>query len=109
MHLIGVRRTLVDCHPWLPATVLKAFELAKAAAFTKLSDTSASKVMLPFVDQQLREAQELMGHDFWSYGAGPNRRCLEYFLQQHHKQGLSDRLVTIHELLHPTSFEVARI
>lgn len=109
MHLIGVRRTLVERHAWLPAAVLKAFEHAKAAAFTSLADTSASKVMLPFVDQQLHEAQELMGQDFWPYGVSPNRRCLEYFLQQHHRQGLSNRLVTIAELFHPATFEVARI
>jgi hypothetical protein len=29
MHLVGVRRELVQRHPWLPATVLKAFEQAK--------------------------------------------------------------------------------
>ncbi len=109
MHLIGVRKTLVEQHPWLPSAVLKAFEQAKAVAFAKLADTSAGKVMLPFVDQQLLEAQELMGQDFWPYGVDPNRRCLEYFLQQHHKQGLSDRLMTIAELFHPATFEVARI
>jgi 4,5-dihydroxyphthalate decarboxylase len=43
MHLIGVRRTLVEQHPWLPAAVLKAFEQAKARAFAKLADTSASR------------------------------------------------------------------
>ena len=32
MHLIGVRRTLAEKHPWLPAAVLKAFEQSKAAA-----------------------------------------------------------------------------
>ena len=30
MHLVGVRRTLAEKHPWLPAAVLKAFEQAKA-------------------------------------------------------------------------------
>lgn len=109
MHLIGVRRTLVERHPWLPAAVLKAFEQAKAVAFAKLADTSASKVMLPFVDQQLQEAQDLMGRDFWPYGVSPNRQCLEYFLQQHHKQGISNRLVTIAELFHPATYEVPRI
>lgn len=109
MHLIGVRRTLVERHPWLPATVLKAFAQAKEVAFAKLADTSASKVMLPFVDQQLRQAQELMGRDFWPYGVGLNRQCLEYFLHQHHKQGISNRLVTIAELFHPATFEVPRI
>jgi 4,5-dihydroxyphthalate decarboxylase len=109
MHLIGVRRTLVEQHPWLPAAVLKAFEHAKAVAFAKLADTSASKAMLPWVDQHLQEAQALMGQDFWPYGLDRNRRCLEYFLQQHHKQGLSNRLMTIAELFHPATFEVARV
>jgi 4,5-dihydroxyphthalate decarboxylase len=109
MHLIGVRRTLVEQHPWLPAAVLKAFEQAKAAAFARLADTSASKTMLPFLDQQLQEARALMGQDFWPYGLDANRRCLEYFLQQHHKQGLSDRLMKVAELFHPATFEVTRV
>ena len=109
MHLIGVRKTLAERHPWLPAAVLKAFARAKTTAFTKLADTSTGKVMLPFVDQQLREAQELIGHDFWPYGVDPNRACLEYFLRQHHKQGLSDRLVAVSELFHPATSDVARI
>ena len=29
MHLIGVRRTLVEQHPWLPVAVFKAFERAR--------------------------------------------------------------------------------
>jgi 4,5-dihydroxyphthalate decarboxylase len=106
MHLIGVRRTLAENHPWLPAAVLKAFEQAKALAFDKLADTSASKVMLPFVDHVLQEAQDLMGRDFWP---AHNSSCLEYFLRQHHRQGLSDRLVATSELFHPTTFEASRI
>jgi 4,5-dihydroxyphthalate decarboxylase len=109
MHLVGVRKALVERHTWLPAAVLKAFGQAKAMAFAGLADTATSKVMLPFVDQQLRDAQDLMGADFWSYGVEPNRRCLEYFLAQHHKQGLSDRLVAVPELLHPATMEGARI
>ena len=44
MHLIGVRRTLAEKHPWLPAAVLKAFEQSKALAMAHLWDTSATKV-----------------------------------------------------------------
>ena len=50
MHLVGIRRTLVDQHPWLPAAVMKAFEQSKAAAVAHLSDTSATKVTLPFIE-----------------------------------------------------------
>jgi 4,5-dihydroxyphthalate decarboxylase len=109
MHLVGLRRTLAERHPWLPAAILKAFDRAKAMAFAMLADTSASKVTLPFVDQQLTDAQALLGSDPWPYGIDANRRCLEYFLSQHHKQGLSERLITLSELFPPPTFETPRI
>jgi len=34
-----------------------------------------------------------------------NRQQLEYFLAQHHRQGLSSRLVKLEELFHPATFE----
>jgi 4,5-dihydroxyphthalate decarboxylase len=105
MHLVGVKRTLVEQHPWLPVAVTKAFEQAKAAALVQLSDTSATKVTLPFVEEQLKAARELMGKDFWSYGIPANRKMLETFLRHHHAQGLSSRLVAVEELFHPTTME----
>ena len=109
MHVIGVRRALAEAHPWLPAAVLKAFERAKQIAAANLADTSAAKVMLPFVDQHLKEAQELMGPDFWSYGVDANRAALEAFLRHHHRQGLSGRQLAVEELFHTSTLEGAKI
>jgi 4,5-dihydroxyphthalate decarboxylase len=109
MHIVGVRRTLVERHPWLPAAVLKAFEQAKAIALARLSDTSATKVTLPFVEEQLKRTRDLMGADFWSYGVAGNRKVLETFLRHHHAQGLSARQVAVEELFHPTTFEVFKL
>ena len=75
MHIVGVRRSLVDQHPWLPAAVLKAFEQAKAMALARLRDTSATKVTMPFVEEQLKRVRELMGPDYWSYGVPPIAKC----------------------------------
>ena len=105
MHMTGVRSELAERHPWLPAAIFKAFEEAKAVAMEKLSDTSATKVTLPFVEEQLAAARALMGEDFWSYGIEPNRKTLETFLRHHHAQGLSPRLVKVEELFHPSTFE----
>jgi 4,5-dihydroxyphthalate decarboxylase len=109
MHLLGVRRTLVDQHPWLPAALMKAFERSKALALAALRDTSATKVTLPFVEENLKAAQELMGEDFWSYGLEPNRKTLETFLRHHHAQGLSSRLVKPEELFHPSTHETFKV
>ena len=105
MHVTGIRRTLVEKHPWLPAAVLKAFEQSKARCLEELEDTATSKCTLPFVDEQLKAARELMGHDFWSYGLAPNRKVLETFLRHHHSEGLSPRLVTPEEMFHPSTHE----
>ena len=109
MHLVGVRREIADKHPWLPAAVFKAFEQAKGACLTKLSDTSATKVTLPFVEEQLKAARALMGQDYWSYGVSANRHVLEAFLRHHHAQGLSSRLVGVDELFHPATREAFKI
>jgi 4,5-dihydroxyphthalate decarboxylase len=109
MHAVGIRRALADKHPWLPGAVLKAFEQAKAAGLAKLSDTSATKVTLPFVEERLAEARALMGHDFWSYGVEPNRKVLDYFLAQHHAEGLSRRRLSVDELFHPATYETFKL
>jgi len=105
MHVTGIRRTLVEQHPWLPAAVFKAFEQAKTKCLEELEDTSTSKCTLPFVEEQLKAARELMGQDFWSYGLARNRKVLETFLRHHHAQGLSSRQLTPEELFHPSTHE----
>jgi 4,5-dihydroxyphthalate decarboxylase len=109
MHILGVRRELAEQHPWLPMAVAKAFNQAKSIALARLVDTSATKVTLPFVDEQLRGARGLMGNDFWSYGYAPNRHVLDHFLHHHHAQGLSARRLQVEELFHPSTLESHKI
>jgi 4,5-dihydroxyphthalate decarboxylase len=109
MHVVGIRRTLAERHPWLPGAVFKAFEQAKELGVERLSDTSSTKVTLPFVEETLREVRALMGEDYWSYGVERNRKVLNYFLGQHHAQGLSPRLVQVEELFHPATFETYKL
>ena len=105
MHVVGIRKELAEQHRWLPAAVVKAFGESKSRALELLADTSATKVTLPFVEEQLKAARETLGEDFWSYGVGPNRRTLEAFTRHHHSQGLSPRQVPVDELFHPSTYE----
>ncbi|HTW37701.1 MAG TPA: hypothetical protein VMD49_03955 [Steroidobacteraceae bacterium] len=109
MHLLGVRRTLAERHPWLPASLVKAFTAAKTLAAARLRDTSASQVMLPFLEEQLLVAERVMGEDFWPYGLETSRKTLETFLRYHHEQGLSRRQLDAEELFHPASLETFKI
>jgi 4,5-dihydroxyphthalate decarboxylase len=109
MHVLGVHRSVVQSHPWVPATLRKAFERSRQMAFARLNDASAPKVMLPFVEEQLQAASALMGANYWSYGIGGNRHVLDVFLRHHHGQGLSEKQLAVDELFHPSTFEAASI
>lgn len=105
MHLLGVRKTLAQAHPWLPGALLKAFTAAKRMAQEALDDTSATKVTMPFVEDTLTRARSLMGSELWPYGLADNAHVLETFLDYHHRQGLSPRRLGVEELFHPASLE----
>ena len=109
MHTLGVRRTLLEAHPWLASALMKGFGKAKDIALARLTDTSATKVTLPFVDSHLLAARLLMGHDFWSYGFEPNEPTIDKFLERHHLEGLSARRLRARDLFHPASLESFKI
>lgn len=109
MHLLGVRKALVERQPWLPATVLKAFTRAKDLAVARLADTAAAKATLPFVEDQVAAARRLMGEDYWPYGLQPNRHVIETFLGHHRRQGLSAGALKPEDLFHPTTWESSKI
>jgi 4,5-dihydroxyphthalate decarboxylase len=105
MHVLGVRRSLAERHPWLPGALLKAFGAAKTIAQLALADTSATKVTMPFVEDTLSRARSFMGPDIWTYGARDNAHVLEAFVRQHHEQGLSARQVALDDLFHDSTME----
>ena len=92
-------------HPWLPVAVLKAFEQSKADGAGALSDTSATKVTLPFVEEQLEGRARIDGRGLLVLWRRANRKMLETFLRHHHAQGLSSRLVAVEEMFHPATLE----
>ena len=90
-------------HPWLPASVYKAFAAAKDIAVAALSDPDALKVSLPSLTWSAERAQALMGKDFWPYGLAANAGTLKVFLRYHFEQGLSQRRLTPDELFAPST------
>jgi 4,5-dihydroxyphthalate decarboxylase len=60
---------------------------------------------MPFVEDNLRLARQLMGDDFWTYGVAGNAKVLEAFCEMHFSQGLSPRKLAVDELFHPATYE----
>lgn len=98
MHVVVVRRSLLDQHPWVARSLYKAFEEARATALADLHYRSGLMVMLPWLAHYVDETVQLMGQDFWTYGVEPNRATLDTFLRYSYEQALSHRLFKAEEL-----------
>lgn len=109
MHTVVIRRDVYEASPWVAQSLCKAFVLAKDRAFERLYDSSALRFMLPWLNQHLEEAWEVLGDDYWSYGLAANHGTLATFLRYHHEQGLSPRRLKPEDLFAPESIESAVI
>jgi 4,5-dihydroxyphthalate decarboxylase len=109
MHLVGIRRSLVEKYPWLPASLLKAFSEAKAIAMADLHDINALLVTLPWLVAEAGETQTLMGKDFWKYGVKENLKEIEALTQYSFEQGLASRKVDVSELFAPSTYEMSKV
>jgi 4,5-dihydroxyphthalate decarboxylase len=109
MHMVGIRKSLVEQNPWLPVSVYKAFLKAKTLAIKELDELAALAISLPWMAHHLNEAKALMGEDYWSYGLDPNQHVIEAFSRFHHEQGLSVRKVAPEELFARSALDLSKI
>ena len=109
MHAVGIRRALAEQHPWLAASVYKAFVQAKRIADEDLAETTALKIGLPWVNAELDATRDVMGPDFWSYGIAPNRKVLDAMARYSYEQGLAVRLLSVEEMFAAGTFDETKI
>lgn len=102
MHLVVVRKSIVERHPWVAANLVKAFTTAKDLCLERMTGNGGHPpVALPFLLEQIDEARRLLGDDIWPYGVEANRTTLAAACRYSYEQGLSDRLVPVEELFAP--------
>jgi 4,5-dihydroxyphthalate decarboxylase len=109
MHMVGIRKSLVEQHPWLPVSVYKAFIKSKQMAIHELNEICHLAVTLPWMVHHLNEAKTLMGDDYWPFGLDANHHVVETFARYHYDQGLSKRLVKPEELFWPAALDLSKI
>lgn len=91
MHLVAVRKTLVEADPNLPAAVYRAFVAARDQGYRRLqtmADATSLPLMLPWLSQELAETKRALGDDYWPYGLAANRAALDALCRYSFEQGL---------------------
>lgn len=106
MHAVAIRTDLIAAWPELPKAVFEMYSKAKQIAYDSLASTTALRVTLPWVTQELDDTRRLMGKNYWSYGVAANRKELELALRYAHEQGLVKRRGKIEELFHPSTLDL---
>ena len=109
MHVVGVRKSLVEKYPWLPANLYKAFRQAKDIAIADFEYITALNLTLPWVGAELEATRAVLGEDFWPYGLETNSKEVETLIRYSHEQGLTEPGLTARELFAETTLEVAKI
>jgi 4,5-dihydroxyphthalate decarboxylase len=109
MHAIGIRRSLVERHPWLAVSVLKAFVKAKELCMHELGQIGHLATSLPWSVAEYDRLRSIMGPDYWSYGVEENRHVLETLARYSYEQGLSVRQLPVKEMFVPSTHELSKI
>ena len=104
MHVTVIKREIVDKYPWAAASLVKAFDKAKAIAYKRVANPRITP--LAWVRTAFEEERKILGADPWAYGLGEsNRKNLETIIRYCHQQGLIGRTMSVDELFIDTDPE----
>jgi 4,5-dihydroxyphthalate decarboxylase len=98
MHVVVLRKDVLDSHPWAAKSIFDAFSRARDTAVDGLYDSDALHLSLPWLLDHVEETWRVFGKDFWSYGLDANRETFAAVGRYVHEQGLAPRTVTPEEL-----------
>jgi 4,5-dihydroxyphthalate decarboxylase len=109
MHVIVLRKDVVEKYPWAGGSLYKAFCQARDRLFEQMAQTAALHLSLPWLIAEVEETQRLMGTDFWPYGVEANRKTLEAATLYSYEQGLTPHQLAVEELFLPSTLDEFRI
>jgi 4,5-dihydroxyphthalate decarboxylase len=91
MHIIAVKRSVLDAHPWIGRNLYNAFLESKRRSLERLLDPAVSRYPLPWLPTYGRKMRDLFDGDPFPYGIEENRPTLETFLRYTYEQGIAHR------------------
>ena len=109
MHLIGIKRSIVEKHPWLPVNVYNAFVKAKQLCYEEMEQVGHLAHTMPWPVFELEQVRKLMGADHWKYGALENEKEISAMTRYSFEQGISARKLEAEDLFAESTFELFKL
>jgi 4,5-dihydroxyphthalate decarboxylase len=98
MHLIAMRRAVLEENPWVARNLYNAFLESKNRSVERLLDPAVSRYPLPWLATYGREMRDRFGGDPFPYGIEANRSTFSQLLAYAHQQGIAHKLVDPEEV-----------
>lgn len=103
MHVVVLRHSLHDRHPWLARDLVNAFTEARDWSLARLRSGGTPMYPVPHLPELVAEAIGAFGGDLWPYGVEGNRHALQTFCRYACEQGLTARPLAVEELFAPST------
>lgn len=101
MHVVAVKRSVLERLPTLAAELYRALVAAKDRSLARMDGQLVSSYPLPWIASCLENARRAFGADPWPYGVEANHATLSAFLAYAAEQGVTHRPVALEELFAP--------
>ncbi len=98
MHIVAMRRAIIEAHPWVGRNLLNAFEESKRRSLERLLDPAVSRYPVPWLSSYVRRQRDRFGADLFPYGIEPNRPTWEQMALYTWQQGIAHRQFTPEEI-----------
>ena len=98
MHVIAIKRSILDKNPWVAGSLYNAFNASKNRALERMFEQSVSRYPLPWLTTYARRMRDMFDGDPFPFGIEENRATFEQFLRYTHEQGIAHRHAKVEEI-----------
>jgi 4,5-dihydroxyphthalate decarboxylase len=91
MHIIAMRKGILDEHPWVARNLYNAFLESKRRSIERLLDPAVSRYPLAWLPTYARTMRDMFGGDPFPYGIEENRPTWEQMALYTWQQGIAHR------------------
>jgi 4,5-dihydroxyphthalate decarboxylase len=98
MHLVAIQKTLYEKHPFVAKNLFQALDQSKKIALSKMRAVVSLRYMLPWMQEEIAEVDELFDGDPFPYGLDENRKTLNALVQYLEDQYLISKPVKLDDI-----------
>ncbi len=98
MHIIAMKKRILDEHPWVARNLFNAFQESKRRSIERLLDPAVSRYPVPWLATYASKMRDRFGGDLFPYGIEENRATWEQMALYTFQQGIAHRQFTPEEI-----------